>query len=139
MPTGFSTTARAPARRAFIEIFRSSASTLAETTTIGVGFSAMIRRVASKPFMPGRRMSIEMTSGDDPVQHAQRLLGAADRRGHLQPRVAADEVLEELPDHPRVLDDHDADLFHDGSLARHWCQGSAIVQRSWWSNFRLTM
>ena len=32
-------------------------------TTMGVGRSAMIRRVVSSPSMPGRRMSIEITSG----------------------------------------------------------------------------
>src|SRR5579871_1819643 len=56
-------TVRAPARSAFMVIRRSSFSTLAETTTIGVGRSRMIRSVASNPFIPGRRMSIEMTSG----------------------------------------------------------------------------
>src|SRR5205809_4905766 len=48
--SGFSSTVRAPACRAFMVTRRSAHSTLAETTTMGVGFSAMIRCVASKPF-----------------------------------------------------------------------------------------
>ena len=62
-PTGFSTTVRAPARSAFMEILSEESSMLSAITTIGVGCSDMIRRVASSPSMPGRRISIEITSG----------------------------------------------------------------------------
>ena len=40
------------------------AAMLADTTTIGVGLSTITLCVVSKPFMPGRRMSMEMTSGE---------------------------------------------------------------------------
>src|SRR5262249_780278 len=42
----------------------SSRSTLAETTTIGVGRMRMIFSVASRPLIPGSRISIEITSGE---------------------------------------------------------------------------
>ena len=44
-------------------MFKSAASTLADTTTIGVGCSAITRRVISRPFIPGKRISNEITSG----------------------------------------------------------------------------
>ena len=74
-PTGFSTTDSAPARRAFIEIFRSSASTLADTTTIGVGRSRHdpLRRLEAVHARQADVHRDHVRGG--PVQQPQRLLG----------------------------------------------------------------
>ena len=46
-----------------MEILSEESSMLSAMTTMGVGCSDMIRRVASSPSIPGRRISIEITSG----------------------------------------------------------------------------
>ena len=62
-PAGFDTTAKAPAWVARVVVAASRVSALPLTITTGVGQVSMILRVASKPFILGRWMSMVMTSG----------------------------------------------------------------------------
>ncbi len=71
----------------------------------------MIRRVASMPFMPGRRTSIEMTSGCDARHQAQRLLAGVDGARHAEARIRIERVDDQLAGDRRIFDDHDRDTF----------------------------
>ena len=55
--------ASAPAASASIVLWTVELRRSAATMMIGVGHSCMMRRVASMPFMPGRLMSMQITSG----------------------------------------------------------------------------
>ena len=109
---GFFHDREAPNPKAFIDMLESTESTLAATTTIGVGLSHDDALRSFQSIHAGQANVHGDHVRRDVVQPLQSFLGDFHGRRDLEPGVLFDHLLEEFAHDSRILDDHDANLLH---------------------------